>query len=141
MWMREEKEVSVSPKKAEVRGGLESRQLTKVKKKREVEEEMGKERQVSGEGEKSRRRERGEREEGMRESVQDLCGKGDEDVRREEALHPPAAPAGSQSSVSAPRTEAFFLLAVACGPVQESDLGGIISLTFSRFLCYRRAGW
>lgn len=96
-----------------------------------MEEEIGKERQVSGEGEKSRRRERGEREEDMRESVQDLSGKGDEDVRREEALHLPAAPAGSQSSVSAPRTEAFFLLALAWGPVQNSELGGIISLTFS----------
>lgn len=63
--------------------------------------------------------------------MQDLSGKGDEDVRREEALHLPAAPAGSQSSVSAPRTEAFFLLALAWGPVQNSELGGIISLTFS----------
>lgn len=35
---------------------------------------MAKERQVSGEGEKSRRRERGEREGGMKERVWDLGG-------------------------------------------------------------------
>lgn len=65
----------------------------------------------------------------MRESVRDLSGKGDEDVRREEAL--PAAPAGRQPSVSAPWTEVPFLLALACGPRQELALGGIISPTFS----------